>query len=204
MAARPWETKSTTDRELYNDRASVKSSIQSDGGGEILKAYANRDNNSDKPSPAAPKPSRPASRQSPSTPATKLPWSLGKSKSASPKLILASVEDDSRSVVSMQSERSRRNSLAAASVRDDESLSGSLSVKSYMAPTESARAKSRFQVLSNENIESPDKSSVSSVKKRLSFPAGDKYIPASPVGMRRNSGPPKVDMASVKDVEVQS
>ncbi|RWW47308.1 hypothetical protein BHE74_00046715, partial [Ensete ventricosum] len=201
MAARPWETRTTTDRELNNDRASVKSTMQSDGGGEILKAYANRGNNPEKPSPAVQKLSRPASRQSPSTPPNKAPWSMGKIKSASPKCSWVPLEDDSRSIVSMQSERSRRHSLATASVRDDESLAGSASVPSYMAPTESARAKSRFQSLSNDNnIDSPDKTSASSVKKRLSFPTGDKFSPASPAPMRRNSGPPKVDMASVKDV----
>ncbi|CAL9749679.1 unnamed protein product [Musa acuminata subsp. burmannicoides] len=205
MAARPWETRSTTDRELNNDRASVKSAMQSDGGGEILKAYANRGSNPEKPSPAVQKLSRPASRQSPSTPPNKAPWSMGKIKSASPKCSWVPLEDDSRSIVSVQSERSRRHSLATASVRDDESLAGSASVPSYMAPTESARAKSRFQSLSNDNnIDSPDKTSVSSVKKRLSFPTGDKFSPASPAPMRRNSGPPKVDMASVKDVAVQS
>lgn len=205
MAARPWETRSTTDRELNNDRASVKSTMQSDGGGEILKAYANRGSNPEKPSPAVQKLSRPASRQSPSTPPNKAPWSMGKIKSASPKCSWVPLEDDSRSIVSVQSERSRRHSLATASVRDDESLAGSASVPSYMAPTESARAKSRFQSLSNDNnIDSPDKTSVSSVKKRLSFPTGDKFSPASPAPMRRNSGPPKVDMASVKDVAVQS
>ncbi|WOL00670.1 protein IQ-DOMAIN 1-like [Canna indica] len=207
MAARPWETKSTTEKELNNDPASIKSNTQSDGGGEILKAYANRDTNPEKPSPAAPKPSRPASRQSPATPATKPPWTMGKIKSASPKPVWSSLEDDSRSIVSMQSDRSRRHSLpaAAVSVRDDESLSGSVAVPSYMAPTESARAKSRLQSLSNDSIDSLDKSSsVSSVKKRLSFPTGDKYTPGSPAVMRRNSGPPKVDMGSMKDVEVQS
>nr|XP_009421376.1 PREDICTED: protein IQ-DOMAIN 1 isoform X1 [Musa acuminata subsp. malaccensis] len=204
MAARPWETRSTTDREPNDDRASIKSTMQSDGGGVILKAYACRNANPDKPSPSNQKPSRPASRQSPSTPPVKAPLLTGKMKSASPKRGWAPLEDDLRSMVSLQSERSRRHSLAAASVRDDESLAGSPAVPSYMAPTESARAKSRFQSLSDDTIESADRSSVVSAKKRLSFPTGERYSPASPAAVRRSSGPPKVDMALVKDVEVRS
>ncbi|XP_064984774.1 protein IQ-DOMAIN 2-like isoform X2 [Musa acuminata AAA Group] len=204
MAARPWETRSTTDREPNDDRASIKSAMQSDGGGVILKAYACRNANPDKPSPSNQKPSRPASRQSPSTPPVKAPLLTGKMKSASPKRGWAPLEDDLRSMVSLQSERSRRHSLAAASVRDDESLAGSPAVPSYMAPTESARSKSRFQSLSDDTIESADRSSVVSAKKRLSFPTGERYSPASPAAVRRSSGPPKVDMALVKDVEVRS
>ncbi|WOL01923.1 protein IQ-DOMAIN 1 isoform X2 [Canna indica] len=200
MAARPWETKSTSDREINNDQTSMKGY----NGGEILKAYASHNSNPDKPSPAAQKLNRPTGRQSPSTPTIKPSWISGKTKSASPKRGWPPLEDDSRSIVSMQSERStRRHSLATASVRDDESLAGSSAVPSYMAPTESARAKSRLQILSNDN-DSFDESSVASAKKRLSFPAGERYSPASPAAARRNSGPPKVDLSSVKDVEVHS
>ncbi|XP_042379206.1 protein IQ-DOMAIN 2-like [Zingiber officinale] len=202
MEARSCETNRKSERELPDDHASVKSSIRSDGGGEILRAYANRNTNSDKSSPATvQKSNQPASHQSLATPPVRPPWSLGKSKSASPKPVWISMEDDSRSMISMQSEKSRRHSLAAAAVRDDESLFGSTSVPSYMAPTESARAKSRFQCLSNDNIESAD---MSSAKKRLSFPTGENFAPTSPAVMRRNSGPPKVGMASMKDVEIQS
>ncbi|XP_074581833.1 protein IQ-DOMAIN 2-like [Curcuma longa] len=202
MAARPLETRSTNNRELLNEVTTAKRSAQNDGSGDISRAYANRDRNSDKPSPAAfQKPTHPASRQSPSTPPVKPPWSLGKAKSESPKPVRSPLEDDSRSMASMQSERSQRHSLAAASMRDDKSLSGSSTVPSYMAPTKSAKAKSHIQSLSNDNLDSQDKFSTISVKKRLSFPTGQKFSPASPAAMRRNSGPPKVDLASEKDVD---
>ncbi|RWW12934.1 hypothetical protein GW17_00023375 [Ensete ventricosum] len=180
-AAKPWETRGTTDKELSNGRASAKSATESDARAEA---------NPDKLSPAARKPS--------TVPPTRTPRLTGKTKSASPKPGSAS------SIISMQSERSRRRSLetaAAASARDDESLAGSLAVRSYMVPTESARAKSRFQSLSNGDAEAPDKASMASAKKRLSLPTGDRHSAAPPAAMRRTSGPPNVDVASAKDGE---
>lgn len=90
-------------------------------------------------------------------------------------------------------------------MRDDESLASSPAVPSYMAPTESARAKSRFHspVTSDKN-ETPEKLSASSTKKRLSFPVAEKHGMSSPAGIRRYSGPPKVDIASVKGIAMQS
>ncbi|XP_042379201.1 protein IQ-DOMAIN 2-like [Zingiber officinale] len=202
MAERPLDKKSTTDRDLLNEVTTAKRIAQNDGGGDILRTYANRDRNSDKPSPAASqKPTRPASRQSPSTPPVKPPWSLGKAKSESPKPVWSALEDDSRSMVSMQSERSQGHSLAAASMRDDKSLSGSSTVPSYMATTKSAKAKSHLHSFPSDKLDSGEKSSVNSVKKRLSFPTGQKFSPASPVATRRNSGPPKVELASENDIE---
>ncbi|XP_042379202.1 protein IQ-DOMAIN 2-like isoform X1 [Zingiber officinale] len=198
MAARPLETRSTNYRELLNEVTTAKRSAQNDGSGEISRAYANRDGNSDKPSPAASrKPTHHASCQSPSTPPVKPPWSLGKAKSESPKPVWSTLEDDSRRMVSMQSQRTQ----AAASTRDDKSFSGSSTMPSYMAPTKSAKAKSHIQSLSNGSIDSQDKFATNSVKKRLSFPIGQKFSPASLAAMRRNSGPPKVDLASEKDVD---
>lgn len=179
-AAKPWETRGTTDKELSNGRASAKSATESDACAEA---------NPDKLSPAARKPST-------VPPPTRTPRLTGKTKSASPKLGSAS------SITSMQSDRSRRRSLetaATAPARDDESLAGSLAVRSYMAPTESARAKSRFQSLSNYDAEAPDKASMATAKKRLSLPTGDRHNAAPPAAMRRKSGPPKVDVASAKD-----
>lgn len=181
-AAKPWETRGTTDKELSNGRASAKSATENDACAE---------SNPDKLSPAARKPS--------TVPPARTPRLTGKTKSASPKLGSAS------SIISMQSERSRRRSLEtaaaapAAPARDDESLAGSLAVRSYMAPTESARAKSRFQSLSNDDAEAPDKASMAPAKKRLSLPTGDRHSAAPPAAMRRKSGPPKVDVASAKD-----
>ncbi|XP_008792097.2 protein IQ-DOMAIN 1-like [Phoenix dactylifera] len=204
MVARPWESQSTTDRELNSDHASVKSTSQSIGGGEIIKAYARRDSNLERPSPTTQKLNRPTSRQSPSTPNSKTSLVVRKIKSASPKTGWSLSEDDSRSIVSIQSERPRRHSLAWSSFRDDESLASSPATPSYMAPTESARAKTRFQSPLNDKIEASDTGSVGSVKKRLSFPVGDKNGVTSPAGVRRHSGPPKVDIASIKDVEVHA
>ena len=70
--------------------------------------------------------------------------------------------------------------------------------------SESARAKSRFQSPLNDKTETSDKRSGGSVKKRLSFPVGDKNSVTSPAGVRRHSGPPKVGVASIKDIEIHS
>lgn len=185
MAARPWENRTGADKDL-NDHASMKSSV----GGEIMSAFARRDT-IDRPSPAAPK----SSRQSPVTPASKPPSLAGRAaKSASPRSSWPPLEDDVRSMVSMQSERYRRHSVAGSSVRDDESVASiASSVPSYMAPTKSAKARTRFQSEPAEEI-TPEKAPVGTVKKRLSFPA------TSPVAVRRHSGPPKMDGASVKNV----
>lgn len=194
MAARPWENRSVTDKDP-NDTHSLKSASRSVGG-EISKAYARRDLNSERPSPVAQKSSRPGSRQSPSTPPSKASSVTGKSKMASPRGAWGP-EDDSRSMMSLQSERPRRHSIAGSSVRDDESLASSPAIPSYMVPTESAKAKSRFQSPLGDKHESSEKASPGSVKKRLSFPA-------SPARPRRHSGPPKVDSTLIKDTGVNA
>lgn len=196
MAARPWESRSTMEKEP-NDHSSVKSVSYSVGGGDISKAYARRDLKVEKPSPTGKKPSR----HSPSTPPIRSQSTSSvarKLKSGSPKVAAWAPEDDSRSVLSMQSELYRRHSVAGSSVRDDESLASSPSVPSYMAPTQSAKAKTRLQSpLGLENPETPDKASAASAKKRLSFSA-------SPAGPRRHSGPPRIDSSSIKDISIQS
>lgn len=105
-----------------------------------------------------------------------------------------SQEEDSRSLFSVQSERNRRHSIAGSSVRDDESLGSCSSVPSYMAPTQSAKAKSRFSPIGMENgttatAATPDKNSA---KKRLSFPP-------SPARPRRHSGPPKIETSAAAE-----
>lgn len=188
MAARPWEPRTTTDKELNNDKSSVKSASLNTTGGEITKAYTRHLLNSGKPSPtSSQKPSRP------STPPSKAASSTvsRKIKPASPRGSMFSPDDDAKSVFSVQSERNRRHSIAGSSVRDDESLAGSLSVPSYMASTKSAKAKSRMQSpLGLENGTLEKEYSAGSVKKRLSFPA-------SPARPRRHSGPPKVEVGSI-------
>ncbi|GJM94450.1 hypothetical protein PR202_ga11093 [Eleusine coracana subsp. coracana] len=196
MAAKPWEGRNGTDKDSNIDRGSVKSMSLNLGEGEITKAFNRRDSKPDKPSPTTPKLTRPASRQSPSTPSAKVTPILARRKSVTPKNGLSQVDDDARSVFSVQSERPRRHSIATSTVRDDESLASSPSLPSYMVPTESARAKSRLQGSAVTNgAETPEKGgSAGSVKKKLSFQAG--MASASP--MRRHSGPPKVESV-VKD-----
>ncbi|XP_057980026.1 protein IQ-DOMAIN 3 [Malania oleifera] len=199
MAARPWESKSAVDKELNSDYGSVRSSTSRGLSiGEITKAYSQRDLNTySKPSPTGQRTSRPPSRQSPSTPPSKAPSSVsgsGKMKQGSQKGSPWGAEDDSRSMLSVQSERYRRHTIGGSlSARDDESLASSPAVPSYMASTESARAKSRLpSPLGLEKNGTPERPSVSSAKKKLSFPA-------SPAGPRRHSGPPRVDANSLKD-----
>ncbi|KAJ6823209.1 protein IQ-DOMAIN 1-like [Iris pallida] len=203
MAARPWESRSTTDKDPNSDRASVKSAAISVHSGEVTRSYARRDSILDKySSPATQKPLRSTSSRnnSPSTPQSKPPTAGAKIKSASPRMGmgLAPPDDETRSMVSTISERiTRRHSIAGSSVGDDDdSLVGSPAVPSYMAPTQSTRARSRFQSPLNGTVENLDKVSVGSAKKRLSFPM-------SPALGRRQSCPPKVDLATAKDVAVQ-
>ncbi|GMH10498.1 hypothetical protein Nepgr_012339 [Nepenthes gracilis] len=185
MAARPWETQSMTDKEL-NDH-SVINRAMSQGlcvAGETKTDYADQVLNLDnKPSPTAKKPSQPLSLQSPSIPSlvpTSTP-TVGKTKQD------CRADDDSKSMVSVQTERHRRHSIAG-SVRDDESLASSPSIPSYMAPTQSQSAKAKTKFPSplgvEENNSTLEKGSVVSVKKRLSFPA-------SPTRPRRHSVPGK-------------
>ncbi|GMI80990.1 IQ-domain 2 [Hibiscus trionum] len=191
MAARPWEGRSTAGKEPNNDQSSVKSAHFE---GEISKAYARYQLNFDKQSPkASQKPNRTSSLLSPST--KSVSTSSRKLKSASPSSSVVVPDDDTRSMVSVQSERNRRHSIAGSSVRDDESLASSPSLPSYMVPTKSARAKTRLQSpLGQEANGTPDKGPIGSTKKRLS------YSP-SPAKPRRHSGPPKVDI-SITNTEV--
>ena len=198
MAARPWESRSTMD---HNGRASVKSAASHTlSVGEIANFYSRRDRNHDiKPSPVDQKARRPASHNSPSTPASMAP-SLssvnGKARPSSSKGSAWVGDNDSRSMLSVQSERYRRHSIAGSSVRDDESLASSPAFPSYMAPTSSAKARSKMQRMSPSSIGrngTPEKGAAVSAKKRLSFTA-------SPAGSRRYSAPPKVEMVSNKDV----
>ncbi|XP_068667740.1 protein IQ-DOMAIN 2-like [Aristolochia californica] len=198
MAARPWETRTVPEKDFNDSHSSVKSAPRSTVG-EVTKSYAHRDLSHDRTSPGTNKPSRPASRLSPSTPPSKASSAVtGKSRIVSPRGSWVPREDDSQSMMSLQSERHRRHSIAGSSVRDDESLASSPSVPSYMASTESAKAKSRLQSpLGGSKIDTPERGSAGSAKKRLSFPP-------SPSGPRRHSGPPKLDTSSIKDISIYS
>ncbi|XWS07902.1 hypothetical protein CRYUN_Cryun41cG0032300 [Craigia yunnanensis] len=199
MAARPWEIRSTTDN---NDSGSVKSmGARSMSIGEISRAYSRRNlNNYNTPSPTPRKSSRPPSYQSPSTPPSRAP----SISSVSSKIRLPSPrgsqwggDEDSRSMLSVQSDRYRRHSIAGSSVRDDESLASSHAVPSYMAQTQSTKARSRLSSpLGLEKNGTPERGLAGSAKKRLSFPA-------SAAKNRRHSDPPKVDIIKVKDIKMQ-
>ncbi|KAL2345029.1 hypothetical protein Fmac_006314 [Flemingia macrophylla] len=182
MAARPWESRGQMDKEL-NDHSSVKSSSRSITGGEISKSFARFQLNSEKHSPTASQNlGSPSFQSTPSKPASA---SAKKTKKASPRGSWI-MDEDSKSLASVQSDRFRRHSIAGSSVRDDESLASSPAVPSYMVPTQSAKAKSRTQSpLAPENGRT-ENGSFGTAKKRLAFPA-------SPSRPRRHSGPPKVE-----------
>lgn len=184
MAGRPWERSGMMDNDAQNDKSSVRSS--SITAGEINKSYSRYLLNSDKGSPTASQKQNHSEFQSPSTPKPASSMVPKKIKSASPRGSRV-IDDDAKSMVSVQSGRFRRHSIAGSSIRDDESLASSQALPSYMVPTESARAKSRLQAQCEaENNGFPEKASFESAKKRLSFPA-------SPARPRRHSGPPKVE-----------
>lgn len=191
MAAHPWESRSLMEKEHNNDHSSVKSASRSITGGEISKSYARYQLNSDKLTPReSERPTKTTNLQSPSTPNKPAASTVArKLKSASPRSNIGGIEDDSRSMVSVQSDRSRRHSIAGSFVRDDESLGSSPALPSYMVPTQSARAKSRIHsLLGAEKDGTPEKEKGSSghTKKRLSYPP-------SPAKGRRYSGPPKLE-----------
>lgn len=187
MGARPWEGEAIPEKELKNDQLSMKGG-SSISVGEITKAYARHQLT------ASDQPPSPATSQKPARHSPAKPPPPRKLKSPSPKTSVITQDDDSRSVMSIQSERNRRrHSIAGgtSSVRDDEeSLSSSTSVPSYMASTHSAKAKTRLQ------SPSEGESVSAAVKKQLS------YSPATPGSRpRRHSGPPRVGNISIAQPE---
>ncbi|CAN4117023.1 unnamed protein product [Withania somnifera] len=174
--ARPWESQSMSEKEHKTDQMSVRS--VSIAGGEIAKSFALHQLNSELPS----------SPTTPSKPTTSV--AARKLKPASLRVSAINQDDDNRSMLSMQSERNRRHSIAGSSIRDDESLASSPSVPSYMASTQSAKAKTRLQSPLGLENGTPEKGSAGPVKKRLSYPP-------SPARPRRHSGPPKFDSTSL-------
>lgn len=196
MAARPWESRSTTEKEPNNDQSSVKGANHGIVGGEISKSFARYQLNSDKLSPTTnQKISKTPKHQSPSTPTKPGSSTVAKkTKPASPRASVSGLDDDSRSMVSMQSYR--RHSIAGSSVRDDESLPSSPLAPRYMVPTESAKAKSRLQSpLGADKNGTPEKATSASAKKRLAYPP-------SPARPRRHSGPPKLESSINTEISV--
>ncbi|XP_042036424.1 protein IQ-DOMAIN 1-like isoform X2 [Salvia splendens] len=140
------------------------------------------------------KQSWPPSRQSPSTPKSKItPSSKIRARETN------GTDDDLKSNRSGQSYRYRRHSIAGSSVRDDDSITSSqATVRGYMASTESTRAKSRMaSPVQGERGRTPEKVAGRSAKKRLSFSG-------SPAEPRRHSGPPRVDISPIKDITTVS
>lgn len=183
MASRPQQNENARERELYSDHASIKrATAQAFPVRELGKSRSLRYLNlKNIPSPTA----LTHSRQSPSTNASRAPSVSSKGGGCS------GVGEDSRSMISFQSEwyHRRRHSIAGSSARDDESLASSPSVPRYMGPTESAKAKTRsYRIPSPLGNGTPEKGSAGSAKKRLSFSS-------SPAGIRRHSGPPKLDIS---------
>ncbi|KAF3786399.1 IQ-DOMAIN 1 protein [Nymphaea thermarum] len=188
MAARPWENRSVTERD-HSDTASIRTATRS--AGEITKSYGRRETSCERPSPVAVKPARPTS--GPSTPQSKPAPVTARTRLTSPRSGCG-LEEESRSMFSMQSERSRRHSIGGSSNGDDESLASSPSVPSYMQPTKSARAKVRLSSPLGDKQETVERTPFTLAKKRLSFPIADKvHSTTSSVSGRRFSGPPKVE-----------
>ncbi|KAK4783503.1 hypothetical protein SAY86_007877 [Trapa natans] len=188
-AARSWEKDAT------NNQPSTKSTGVSIAG-EISKSYARYQLNSDKNnSPtASQKLTNFNSFTSPSVPSKPTPSSVPSNKlkpTISPSI---GGHDDTKSMISIRAEHTRRHSIGVTpSVHDDESLASSPSVPSYMVATQSARAKTRLQCPSvPESNGKPEKVSPTVGKKRLSFPP-------STGKPRRHSGPPKVNTSIISE-----
>lgn len=185
MAARPWETRSMNLAEKdFNDHGSVKSAVS--------RSFSVAGDN--KPSPGSQRPGRrPSHSRTPSTSSV-----FGRTKPASPRVNGWVADDDVKSMISVQSERNRRHSIAGSSARDDESLASSPSVPSFMVPTQSAKAKNKLPSPLGAVVDkngTAEKVPMGSAKKRLAFPA-------SP-GPRRHSVPGKIESTPAKHVAVR-
>ncbi|KVH90490.1 IQ motif, EF-hand binding site-containing protein [Cynara cardunculus var. scolymus] len=185
MAARPWEPRA--EKDPGNDHASVKTGITITRN-EIAKSYARHQLNS-----------------VPSTPRSKAGGPLASRKinaGPSPQAFVSGVEanlddDDSRSVVSVRSERNRRHSITGSTVKNDESLAGSPSARKHMVgSTKSAKAKQLEKGLSDNGGGSTAAASGGRTKKQLDFP-GSLARPRP----RRHSGPPKVETSICNELE---
>ncbi|RDY07125.1 Protein IQ-DOMAIN 1, partial [Mucuna pruriens] len=192
-----WLERWTAGRPGENDNSSLRSSSRGITSAEISKSFAKFQLNSEKHSPTASQiPESPNFESHSNLPKAPSPAFARKVKKVSPKDMLA-IDDDTKSMSSVQSERPRRHSIGGSTVRDDESLASSPAIPSYMVPTKSAKAKSRMQsplVAAAENG-TPEKGSSGTAKKRLSFPA-------SPARPRRHSGPPKVESSFNAEITV--
>lgn len=167
VAARP---ESKTEKQITNDHTSLKGARLNFAGNAVAKSYVRHQLNFDKPmSACCSKINSPRCHQSPSTPLSKItsPKPARKFKPPSSGASVFSIDYDSKSMFSMDSELNRKQTNAGSSVRDDESLVSSPSIPRYMTATHSAKAKLRMQSpLSTEN--GPlEKGSAGYAKKRL-------------------------------------
>ncbi|KNA03563.1 hypothetical protein SOVF_207950 [Spinacia oleracea] len=189
LAAKPWETATTPEKDFSNDnspRIKVSSKTALSGNHELTKAYYSRE----KPTPTSirkqPHSStggRLSTSNAPSNSIAAARKLRSPSPKVSPRTSMWGPDDDARSTLSMQSEQqSRRTSITGSSVRDDESLASSqTTVPSYMAATESAKARSRLGGdCKRDKSVTPDRLSITSARKRASQPA-------SPARSRRST-----------------
>ncbi|XP_074364098.1 protein IQ-DOMAIN 2-like [Apium graveolens] len=177
VAARP---ESKTQKEFTNDHSSLKDARLNFAGNAVAKSYVRQQLNFDKPISACySKLNSPRSHQSPSTPLSK----ARKFKPPSGGESLFSMDYDSKSMFSMDSELNRKQTIAGSSVRDDESLVSSPSVPRYMTTTRSAKAKLHTQRPFSMKKGPLEKGSAGYAKKRL-------------------LGPPMLDSTSIADNSV--
>ncbi|KAE9619725.1 putative IQ motif, EF-hand binding protein [Lupinus albus] len=192
--ARPWESHSLMEKEK-NDNSYVKNPTRGITNAEISKSFARFQLNSEKHSPTASQTPASPRFQSHSNPPKPASTAIAKKiKKAIPKENSV-IDDDTKSMISMQSEQFRRHSIAGSTMRDDESLASSPALPSYMVPTRSAKAKSKMQTTLAADNGTLQKVTVGTAKKRLSFPA-------SPARPRRHSGPPKVESGLIAEITV--
>lgn len=227
MAGRPWDARASKDTP---EISSIKSLEEPPLDSACLfpgnnKKVLHTQTLSSAPSTAAFKSlKQPPYFQSPSTPQSCKPVTSS-ARSSSPRSTSRNLADDGNalstgrstpSLVSAPQRFSSKHSIASSSVRDDESLISFPAVPSYMASTQSAKAKVRSHSTPKQRPGTPEKEPLSSVKKRLSFPQSETFVGASgplksikPPGpqrspsLRGHSGPLKLDR-SFHEISIDS
>ena len=187
MAARPWESRSTTDQ---LDDISVTSVATRASVVDILQIYGCSSTKLSPRTPTNQKSSQLHKHQSPSIPkALSSSSSRKKTNAANSRVGSWGGDDDIKSTTSVKSKLSRRHTISGSSFRDDESLSSLPSVSSKVTPSKAAKTRSRLTSSSRtEKMGTLENGYVSagSAKKRLSFST-------FPVKPRRQSSPPVVN-----------
>lgn len=199
MAGRSWDGR-TIDKDapdvssvksiedIQMDTSSVKTRTSFSAHGRTTPSISSAPSKLSKPS---------AHNHSPTTPQTLIkPMTSNGGRSASPRSNRTLEEEGNAtarstpSLVSAPTRFSSRQSVASSSVRDDESLVSFSTVPSYMATTQSAKAKVRSQSTPKQRPAMLDNDALSSAKKRLSFPQAEPSMNASgPLKSARPPGP---------------